>query len=175
MLSSKKKCSYCGQEIARDVFVCQYCSRAQAQTPPRAAPRARQKLQVPLRVRLMLIAAAAWVLLSMGASWWKSVPATFVEGPKAKLEVFGRREARGLELVNHETEPLAGCVIRLQNDWRAMIQTLKPEEVRLVTWSDFKSRGGNEMPAIEGERARYASVNCDSHRDTRRGAALAFR
>ena len=102
MLSSRKKCDYCGQEIARDV-------------------------------------------------------------------------PRGLELVNHEKEPLSGCVITLQNDWPAMIQTFKPAEIRLVPWSDFRSRGGNDMPVTEGERARYATVNCDSHRDTRRGAALAVR
>ena len=56
-----------------------------------------------------------------------------------------------------------------------MIQTFKPAEIRLLSWSDFKSRGGTDMAAIEGERARYAVVNCASHRDTRRGAALAFR
>jgi hypothetical protein len=174
MFSSNRKCQYCGQEINRDAFVCQFCGRAQPPRPAKTSTQTQQR-QLPLKTRLVLIAAGAWVLLSMGVNWWKSVPSTFQERPKAKLEVYGKRGPRGLELVNHEKESLSGCVITLQNDWRAMIQTFKAGEIRLVPWSDFRSRGGGDMPTIEGERARYAAVNCDSHRDTRRGAALALR
>jgi hypothetical protein len=173
MLTSKKKCDHCGQEIARDVFVCQYCGRAQAPRPAAAGPVPGRKL--PLRMQLVLAAAAGWILLTMFANWRRSATPTFVERPKARLEVYGRRGALGVELVNHERETVAGCVVTLQDDWRAMIQTLQPKEVRRLTWSEFKSRTGAELPPLEGEHARYATVNCDSHRDTRRGAALAFR
>jgi hypothetical protein len=170
---SKKQCDYCRQEIAREVFVCRYCGQAQAPTP--AAARSAPPGKPRLRTLLVLVAATAWVFLTMFASWWRSATPTRVERPKARLEVFGRRGARGIELVNHETEPLAGCVITVQDEWRAMIQTFKPGEVRRLTWEEFTSRTGAELPSIEGEHSRYATVACDSHRDTRRAVTLTFR
>jgi hypothetical protein len=173
MWTSNKACDYCGQDINRDAFVCQYCGRAQAPKP--AASRQAPRREMPLRMRVVLIAAAAWVLLTMVANWWRAAAPVAEAPPKTKLEVYGRRGPSGFELVNHEAEPLSACVVTLQNDWRAMIQTFKPEEVRLLTWSAFTGRSGTEMPATEGQRTRSATVRCDSHRDTRRDAALAFR
>jgi RNA polymerase subunit RPABC4/transcription elongation factor Spt4 len=173
---SKKTCDHCGQDINRDAFVCQYCGRAQAPKPAAPPRQVGTRRQLPLRTRLVLIAAAAYVLLTMVANWWRSAgPVSPLEPARTKLEVYGRRGSSGFELVNHETEPLSACVVTLQNEWRAMIQTFKPEEVRSLTWSEFKSRGGADMPALEGQRARSATVRCDSHHDTRRDAALAFR
>lgn len=172
-MAANRKCDHCGQEVPRDSRICPYCGRAQVTTPivPRA-PRTAQSLRNASK--LLLAAAAAAVVMTMFAQRFGS-STSMVERPQARLEIYGRSGPRGLELVNHEPDALSACVIKLQGDWRAMIQTLQPKEVRLVTWAEFRGPAGQEMPSPAGERARYATVTCDSHREKRRAAALAFR
>ena len=165
-----KKCSYCAQEIATDAGVCRYCNRSQP--APRVSPASR-KLGAANTGRLVVLVAVATVAMMAWAQRWQ--PTTFRTPVLKPLAVSGTRYSAGIMIMNRETEPLAGCVMRVSNEWTATIPKLAPMERTTVTWGQFRNAGGNEIPVYIGETARYATVKCDSHKGTRKGAALAFR
>jgi hypothetical protein len=165
-----KKCSYCAQEIAKDASVCRYCNRSQPAARVSPAPRT---LGAANTGRLVVLVAVAMVAMMAWAQ--KRTTSTFQNRALTALAVSGTRYSAGVVLTNRETEPLAGCVIRVSNQWSAPLERLGPKETITVTWSQFRTDGGAELPAHIGEHARYATVKCDSHKGTRKGAALAFR
>ena len=99
---------------------------------------------------------------------------------RGSLAVLAAVAAVSMLITNRESEPLSGCEITLtegsrSNAWSAAIPKLAPAESATVTWSEFRNTGGSEMPVDVGMKARYATVKCESHKDTRKGAAIAFR
>ena len=171
-----KKCSFCAQEIQSDANVCMFCNRAQ---PARFRPPL-QKRSYSNMGRLVALVAGGTVAMMVWATSSKRQPAIFEQRSQKTLEVSGARHARGIDIINREAEPLTECVISLSdrgrsNEWTAVIQKLAPMQRETVTWAQFRRADGSEMPAYIGETTRYATVKCESHKDTRKGAALPFR
>ena len=176
-----KKCSFCGQEIASDATFCMFCNRAQ---PVRTFGGTPQKVSYTRRAQLV-VALGAGLAAALMVSRLIRQPATFErlsEKPTGQkvLRVSGSRYSRGIEVINREAEPLAGCVISIPDrarsgEWTASVQKLAPGEPTTVTWAEFRKKDGDELPPNVGETARYATIKCDSHKETHKGAALVFR
>jgi hypothetical protein len=172
-----KKCSFCGQEIPRDSLTCRFCNHPQAAARSGRAP---QKISYSHRGSFAVLAAVAAVTMMTMVQRCQPGNGTFENRTNRSLAVSGARDPRGMVITNRESEPLSECVITItqggrSNEWRAVVPKLAPAESATLTWSEFRKTGGSEMPAGVGTNARYATVRCESHKDTRKGAAIAFR
>ena len=170
-----KKCSFCAQEIPSDAVACRYCNRAQ---PAPRMGNGRRSVSPMGMGRLAVLAAFAAVAVTSWVTRWQ--PSTFEHRAKKTLAVSGGRTVSGMVITNREPEPLSDCVVRVgppggSSEWMATVERLAARETQILTWTQFRNATGSEMPVSIGQSARYASMTCQSHRETRKGAAIAFR
>jgi hypothetical protein len=170
-----KKCSFCAQEIPLDAVACMFCNRAQPAPGVGRAPRSIGPISPG---RLFVLAAFAAVAVMSWVTRWQ--PPTFENRAKKPLSVSGGRTGSGMVIVNRETTSLSDCVVRVgppggSRDWLAAVERLAGGEAQVLTWTQFRSAAGSEMPPAIGQSARYASVTCGSHKDTRSAAVIALR
>jgi len=137
--------------------------------------------------RLVVLAAFAVVTLLSWLTKWQ--PSRFDPRPAKSaaenraaraLDVAATRDPGGIEITNRESRPLGQCVVGIpdrgrSNQWTTVVQELPPTQTATLTWSQFRSPAGAEMPADTGQNARYAVVTCASHRTDRKAAVLPFR
>ena len=170
-----KKCSFCAQEIPSDAVLCLFCNHAQ---PAPRMGHSRRSVGPANLGRLVVLAAFAAVAAVSWVTKWQS--STFENRPKKSLAVAGGRTVSGIVITNRETEPLSDCVVRVgppggSIEWMAAVERLAARETQILTWTQFRNASGSEMPASIAQSVRYATVTCESHKDTRKGAAIALR
>ena len=169
-----KKCSFCAQEIPSNAVLCMFCNHAQ---PAPRLGQTRRSVGPKNLGRLFVLAAFAGVAAMSLVTRWQ--PSTFENRAKKSLAISGDRTVSGMVITNGEPEPLSGCVVRVgrtggSSDWMATVERLAARETQILPWTQFRNAPGSDMPSI-GPNARYATITCESHKDTRKGAAIAFR
>ena len=176
----KKKCAFCAQELPADATVCMFCTRKQP--GQRFGGVARSVGYMSMGRLAVLVAVGTVALMAWVTNWQPTKFQQLSNKPveQKPLRVSGSRYSRGIEIINREAEPLAGCVLSIPNqarssEWSAPVQKLAPNEPRTVTWAEFRGTDGTGIPVYVGETTRYAVIRCDSPKETRKGTVLVFR
>ena len=169
-----KKCAHCGQEIPSDAAICGLCSRAQP--APRYTPKPSGIGSINAGRLSVLVAVSTVALMAFVMKWPAPQPDVRPKpAGQATLKITGSRHSHGLEVTNREDEVVRECVVRIPEQWTTTVAALAPQETATVEWARFRSAKGAVMPDHIGQNTRYATVSCASHKDTHKGAALAFR
>jgi hypothetical protein len=116
------------------------------------------------------------VLMLMAFALSRATPPIRDERPV--LDVSAAKGATGISLTNREADTITDCTIVIlergrDDEWFLRVPRIKPMDTVRLSWVAFTAKGA-PMPAYVGQSARYATVNCQSHTQTRRGAGLSF-